>query len=226
MRIDPLGDRALIVELGGGVDAATLERVRTAVMRIDTARIAGVTDVVPGYTSIAVHYDPLVVSAAVTAGARDSSPGARMRDALARALTAGRPPRAETEPATVEIPVRYGGEQGPDLAYVAEAHGMTEAEVVAAHTRPTYVVHLIGFVPGFPYLGGLDPRLATARRATPRTAVPAGSVGIGGEQTGVYPLESPGGWHLIGRTALSLFDPARERPALLRIGDRVRFRAE
>jgi KipI family sensor histidine kinase inhibitor len=126
----------------------------------------------------------------------------------------------------VEIPVAYGGEHGPDLADVAAHTGLTPAEVVRRHSAGEYIVYLLGFLPGFAFMGGLPPELATPRRAEPRTAVPARSVGIGGEQTGIYPLVSPGGWQLIGRTSLELFDPTAESPTLLRPGDRVRFVAE
>jgi KipI family sensor histidine kinase inhibitor len=126
----------------------------------------------------------------------------------------------------IEIPVAYGGEYGPDLADVAAHTGLTPAEVVRRHSAGDYVVYLLGFLPGFAFMGGLAPELATPRRAEPRTAVPASSIGIGGEQTGIYPVVSPGGWQLIGRTPLSLFDPTAESPTLLRPGDRVRFVVE
>ena len=126
----------------------------------------------------------------------------------------------------IEIPVRYGGEDGPDLADVATHTGLTAQEVVRRHAAVDYIVYFLGFLPGFAFMGGLPPELATPRRAEPRTAVPARSVGIGGEQTGIYPLVSPGGWQLIGRTSLELFDPKNEPPTLLRPGDRVRFVAE
>ena len=126
----------------------------------------------------------------------------------------------------IEIPVAYGGEHGPDLADVAAHTGLSAAEVVRRHAAAEYVVYLLGFLPGFAFLGGLPTALATPRRAVPRTAVPAGSVGIGGEQTGIYPLRSPGGWHLIGRTEVALFDPLAASPTLLRPGDRVRFVVE
>ena len=134
-----------------------------------------------------------------------------------------------TEPASprqVEIPVCYGGVYGPDLAYVAEYHHMTEEEVVKIHTGPEYLVYMLGFCPGFPYMGGMDTRIATPRRASPRLAIPAGSIGIAGEQTGGYPLSTPGGWQLIGRTPVDMFRPDnQEEPTLLRAGDHVHFRA-
>ena len=219
MRIEPLGDRALVVHLGHVIDEATFRRVRSACARLDRDRPAGVRDVVPGFASVTVHYDPARLT--LDAGAL---PHATLAAALTALLSALDDPG--DEPArTVEIPVCYGGAMGPDLDDVARRHDLDPSDVVAIHSAAEYVVHLIGFVPGFPYLGGLDPRLATPRRDVPRMAVPAGSVGIGGAQTGVYPIESPGGWHLIGRTPLRLFAAEREPPALLRIGDRVRFRA-
>jgi inhibitor of KinA len=220
MRIEPLGDRALLVHLGDTIDEATLERVREGRARL--APLPGVRDVVAGYATLAVHYDPRLVAGAGRTSRETAH--ATMEAMVERALAAGG--RAAPEaPRLVEVPVRYGGADGPDLDEVARHHGIDAGEVVARHVEGTYVVHVIGFVPGFPYLGGLDPRLATPRRATPRTLVPAGSVGIGGAQTGVYPIASPGGWQLIGRTPLRLFDARRDPPALLRVGDRVRFRA-
>lgn len=223
MRISPLGDRALLIDVGGRIDAETLVRVRDVIARLEQAAMPGVTDIVPGYTSVAVHYDPCDVLARLRAG-RDAQPSRLMRAAIEQALArpAGHAPVDASD--VVEIPVVYGGAQGPDLGHVAALHGMEPGEIAALHASVTYTVHLIGFVPGFPYLGGLDPRLATPRRESPRAHVPAGSVAIGGEQTGIYPVDSPGGWQLIGRTPLALFDATRSPPALLRVGDRVRFR--
>lgn len=210
MRIEPLGDGAVQIVLGDGPDEATRVRVAAAAERVRRATLPGGTECVPGYTSLTVHYDPLRVG--------------DVEGMLRRTLAD--PDHAQGgEGRLVEIPVRYGGEWGPDLEEVAALHGIAADEVVRLHTAAEYRVHLIGFVPGFPYLGGLSPRLHTPRRDSPRTTVPAGSVGIGGGQTGVYPVDSPGGWRLIGRTPLALFDPRRDPPALLRAGDRIRFRA-
>jgi inhibitor of KinA len=190
--------------------------VQAACARLAARAVPGVTELVPAFASVTVHYDP----ARVAAG--EGSPYARLAAAVADAL-AGADDAPPPPAAVVEIPVRYGGAGGPDLDDVARLHGMSADEVVRRHAAGDYVVHMVGFLPGFAYLGGLDPELATPRRAVPRTVVPAGSVGIGGQQTGVYPLDSPGGWHLIGHTALRLFDPRRDPPVLLRAGDRVRF---
>ncbi len=219
MRFAPLGDRAVMITLGATIDETTHRLVRSASARIDRRPPAGFVDQVPAFTSIAVHYDPLIAAR----GARQT-PYARVVDELRDALdglTAEQLPPANA----VEIPVCYGGALGPDLDDVARAHDMTADEVVRVHTAGDYLVYMVGFMPGFAYLGGLSAKLATPRRTTPRTVVPAGTVGIGGSQTGVYPLDSPGGWNLIGKTPLAIFDIGREPPALLATGDRVRFRA-
>jgi inhibitor of KinA len=219
VRFTPLGDRAVMITLGATIDEATHRLVRSASVRIDQRPPAGFVDQVPAFTSIAVHYDPLVAARGTS-----KTPYAHVVDDLSVALdglTAERLPPARV----VEVPVCYGGALGPDLDDVARAHEITADEVVRIHTSGDYLVYMVGFMPGFAYLGGLSPKLATPRRTTPRTVVPAGTVGIGGSQTGVYPLDSPGGWNLIGKTPLAVFDIARPQPALLATGDRVRFRA-
>ncbi|MDP3070051.1 MAG: 5-oxoprolinase subunit PxpB [Opitutaceae bacterium] len=214
MRVELLGDAAVVLHLDGAVDAALAARVRAIAAAIGRGGLAGATDIVPAFASVAVFFE------------RAPTAAFAVIEAELRALVAGAGTEANPPPGRVlEVPVVYGGEHGPDLGLVAAHTGLTEAEVVARHAAGEYLVHAIGFAPGFPYLGGLDPRLATPRRATPRALVAAGSVGIGGAQTGVYPLASPGGWNLIGRTPLALFDPRREPAALLSAGDRVRFRA-
>ena len=211
-RIEPLGDAALQLDLAG----AEPHRLAALAERITRAVLPGVIECVPGFETVTVHYDPLRL------GTGGSSALEREIDGI----LAGTDETTAPEPGRlIEIPVRYGGEAGPDLAEVARHASIDPAEVVRLHAAATYRVQMIGFVPGFPYLSGMDERLGTPRRDAPRTRVPAGSVAIGGGQTGIYPIETPGGWHLIGRTSLPLFDPLHDPPALLRAGDRVRFRA-
>jgi KipI family sensor histidine kinase inhibitor len=209
-RIRLSGDRALLAEYGEGIDPAVNDRVRamTALLRKDLP--AGVEAVVPAYRSLSMLYDPLATNPAKLAEIL------RAREADVCAAEAA-------EPKVVEIPVCYGGPFGPDIDVVAGHTGLTEEQVVAIHASIDYPIYMIGFMPGFCYLGGLDGRLQTPRRKTPRTNLPAGSVGIAERQTGVYPVESPGGWQIIGRTPLRLFAPARENPFLYEAGDRIRF---
>jgi len=208
VRYGPLGDSALLLTFGEGIDPATNDRVHHLAGLLRRGALKGLRGVVPAYTTLAVHFDPLVWE----------------HDALAREL--GRLEAAPADPApprTVVLPVCYGGDWGPDLEEVAAHCGLSSAEVIARHSAGVYRIHFLGFAPGFPYLGGLDPALATPRRDAPRTRVPRGSVGIAGGQTGIYSLDSPGGWRLIGRTPRVLFDPLREDPCLLRAGDQLRF---
>lgn len=212
MNLAPLGDRAILITLGASIDDATHRRVRAFCARVEKSAIPGVIEMVPAFASVALHYDPLRL---------EYDELAKAVAPLLKGLDSVLLPQARE----VEIPVWYGGAAGPDLDQLARMHDLTVDDVVSIHTASDYLVHMIGFAPGFPYLGGLDPRIATPRRDTPRTRVLAGSVGIGGSQTGVYPIESPGGWQLIGRTPLALFDAARSPLTLLRASDHVRFRA-
>ena len=208
--ISSLGDRALVVRLGDRIDAETFRLVYSFSRQLDNKRLAGVIEYVPAFTTVTIHYDPLQRTAS------------QMRLALEQELSqldvANVPPQR-----AVSIPVCYGGEFGEDLEFVAQQHGLTSEQVIEIHSGGEYLVHMLGFAPGFPYLGGMSPRIATPRRATPRVKTPAGSVGIAGEQTGVYPIETPGGWQLIGRTPLALFRPRENPPTLLLPGDKVRF---
>ncbi len=210
--IIPLGDRALTIAVTGaaGVSSRAIVRCLTAQVQADVP--AGLTAVVPAIESLTLHYDPLRVSFGA------------LRDYMATALDT-LVITDDASRAPVVIPVCYGGEFGPDLDDVAAAHQTSAESIVMAHTAGLYTVAMIGFLPGFPYLDGLAAELHTPRRSTPRTAVPAGSVGIGGSSTGVYPYTSPGGWHIIGRTPRALFSPTRAHPALLQAGDRVQFTA-
>lgn len=211
LRIVPAGDSALIVEFEERIDPAVNVRAIALADAVQRASIAGVRDVVPTYRSVAVYFDPLRVD----------------YDALLARLEAGAsgvttpPPDASL----VRIPVCYGGDLGPDLASVAAFARSSEDEVVRLHTACTYRVFMLGFVAGYAYLGVVDSRIAMPRHSVPRVRVPAGSVGIAGVQTGVYPTETPGGWQLIGRTPVKPFDPHRAEPFLMKAGDSVEFYA-
>jgi inhibitor of KinA len=217
MKLEPLGDSAVVATLGSGIDGAALERVLGFAAAVVAERRRGITDVVPAYATVTTFYDP--VQFAEAPGDAYAEVCSFLESCSERAAAPAPAPRR------FEIPVCYGGDLGPDLARVAELCGLSAQEAAALHGGAEYLVHAIGFTPGFPYLGGLPERLRTPRRATPRAHVPAGSVAIGGSQTGVYPVDSPGGWQIIGRTPMALFRPREEPVALLRPGDRVTFRA-
>jgi len=211
-QFEPLGEAALLLRFGDAPDPDLAARLQSFARTLGRQRPAGVIELVPAFASLAVHFDPLQtdldrVAAWVRAGLREPE-SARDRAAGGR---------------RVELSVCYGGELGPDLAALAAHAGLNEEDVIRRHSQAEYVVAMIGFLPGFPYLLGLDPALAMPRLETPRVEVPAGSLGIGGNQTGLYPQASPGGWRLIGRSPQRLFDPTREAPSLLLPGDRVRF---
>ncbi|HEV3013450.1 MAG TPA: 5-oxoprolinase subunit PxpB [Actinomycetota bacterium] len=200
MRLRPAGERGLLVEVE---ELETVHRLHAALRQLDPP---GVVELVPGYRTVLIVADP------ERAGVLD--------ELAARLPGLELPPAGAVAGETVEIPVSYDGE---DLPEVASLTGLDAEEVVRRHTAPEYTVAFLGFSPGFPYLVGLDPALEVPRRDTPRTSIPAGSVGLAGNQTGIYPTASPGGWQLIGRTEVTLFDPARDPPALLAPGTRLRF---
>jgi KipI family sensor histidine kinase inhibitor len=218
-----LSEDTLLLRFGERIDISLNAQIHAAARRLRAAALPGVLDVAPAYASILLRFDP-----AAWDGGDGGLPHERVEQALRAALEHVPSPAAsidDAESRIVEIPVCYGGMHGPDLDALAAHAGMSPEEVVARHEADIYTVAMLGFAPGFPYLLGLDSALHMARRATPRTRVPAGSVAIGGAQTGIYPRELPGGWNLIGRTPLELFDPRREQPCLLAPADRVRFRA-
>lgn len=205
-RFLPCGDRALMVEFGNAVDPAINRWVNRFAEAVRALALPGVLQVIPTYRSAMVEYDPLIW------------PSDMLDQRLAPLLEVGEGEVGEGR--LIEIPTWYAG---ADLSDVAAHTGLPVNEVIARHAGSLYTVYAVGFSPGFAYLGGLPPELATPRLKSPRMAVPLGSVAIGGQQTGVYPSESPGGWRLIGRTYLKLFDPCRSEPSLFRSGDRVRF---
>lgn len=209
-KLSEVGESALLIELAEKLDPD----INRLVFRLDQwlrkDLLQGVTHWVPGFISLLIHFDPMQTDMD------------RVREWLMERWSSC-PQTLERKSAQVILPVRYGGEDGPDLQNVAKLHHLSQSEVVQLHTEPIYRVGMMGFTPGFAYLMGLDPALATPRLSSPRTYVPAGSVGIGGGQTGVYPLESPGGWQLIGRTDIAMYDPLHEPNFLLAPGDEVRF---
>ncbi len=205
------GDRGLLVEYGETINPAVNQKVRSMTMVVEKNMPDGIKEIIPTYRSILVLYDPAVITPAT------------LQDtliAMEERLSGIEIP----SPKVVEIPVCYGEKFGPDIDTVGESHDLTVEEVIRIHAEPEYLIYMIGFTPGFPFLGGLSDKLHTPRLETPRTTVPAGSVGIANNQTGIYPITSPGGWQLIGRTPLRLFVPERVNPFLYQAGDRIRFK--
>ncbi len=207
----PLGDQAIILEIGNEINEETHHRVRAVTALLETDPPQWMTEFIPAFTTVSIVYSPLHISY----GEAKLELAALLKKASEITLP---PPR------TIEIPVCYGGDHGSDLEYVARHNGLSAEEVIAIHTGASYTVHMIGFAPGFPYLGGMSEKIAAPRKVSPRVTIPERSVGIAGNQTGVYPISTPGGWQLIGRTPTRLFLPDHEIPSLLSAGDTVVFR--
>ena len=205
-----MGDRALLVELGDQISPSINEKVRELFLKLDHRPLEGVVELVPSYRSLMVVYDPLRTGLD------------RLREEILN-LHQATDPSLVPEPKTLAVPVVYGGECGPDLEWVANFHKISPEQVISLHTGTTYRVYMIGFTPGYPYLGELPEALATPRRETPRTVVPQGSVAIAQRQTGIYPAQSPGGWHILGWTPIKLFDANQWPPTPLEMGDLVKF---
>lgn len=222
----PLGDAAVVVRVGETIHPRTLGKVRALVQQLEKRPFPGLVEVTPSFAAVTVFYDARQVMRADGSRLGMVTGVETPYERVCRWLRQIVEEMAEQEAAPsrqVEIPVCYGGEFGPDLAFVAAHNGLSVQEVIDLHASGEYLVHMIGFAPGFPYLGGMSERIAAPRKETPRLRIPLGSVGIAGRQTGVYPLETPGGWQLIGRTPKRLFSPDAEPPSLLQAGDIVRF---
>ncbi len=204
----PAGDSAIIIKAGESISPEINRVIRSLLDRVTKAAIPGVTDFIPSYNELMICYDDSIISYVNLLS-------------MLRSLEQSAGEERLLERAIIEVPVLY---DGPDLEEVAAHNKLTIKEVIELHSAPEYLVYMLGFTPGFCYLGGMDPKIATPRKATPRVKIPAGSVGIADMQTGIYPLDSPGGWQLIGRTPLRLFDPSKKPEFLFRIGDRLRFR--
>lgn len=212
VRILTVGDCGVSVEFGQEINLDINHRVTALKMLLKEKGIPGIVETIPTYCSLLIEYDPMVIQ---------YDELVNNLKVLVNQLRAIKLP----EKRVVEIPVAYGGEYGPDLKEVAETHGISEEEVIRLHSEPEYPIYMLGFVAGFPYLGGMNKAIATPRKKTPRLKIESGSVGIAGEQTGIYSVESPGGWQIIGRTPIKLYDPERERPVLLEAGQYIKFKA-
>lgn len=223
--MSPLGDCAIVVKLGERVDLETHTRVRVFSDYLAEHPFDGLVEYVPAFTSVTVVYDPVRIFMSESRLAAEETlryPFDLMEMRLNLMLESIRE-GSVSEPRIVEIPVCYGSEFGVDLEHVAEINGLSTDEVIQIHSSGEYLVYMLGFAPGFPYLGGMDRRISAPRKTTPRLSIPPGTVGIAGEQTGIYPIETPGGWQLIGRTPLSLFLPDKHPPTLLEAGNVIRF---
>lgn len=209
----PLGDNGITVEFGRTIDLETHKKVKAFSDTLDRSPFLGLIEYVPAYTTVSLFYDLTYFS---------KSPYQKVCQVI-EGLLANLQINQQLSSRIVKIPVCYGGEFGPDLEFVAKHNNLSEEEVIRIHSSGEYLVYMIGFAPGFPYLGGMPEQIATPRRSSPRLIIPAGSVGIAGKQTGVYPIETPGGWQLIGRTPLTLFQPQTAPPSLLQSGDQISF---
>ena len=206
------GDLGLLVEYGDKIEPGVNNRIREVLIVLEKFPLEGVTEVVPTYRSLLFLYDPSITSP----------------EKLQNGILGIEKKLEEVEippPKTVEIPALYGGEYGPDIGFVADHNGLTPEQVIEIHTSGNYLIYMLGFTPGFPFLGGLSEQLFTPRLKTPRTVVPAGSVGIANNQTGIYSIDSPGGWQLIGRTPIKIYNPNSENPILLRAGNYLKFKS-
>ncbi len=204
------GDQGLLVEYGEGIDPGINAKVRAMAMGLKETKPKGIVEIIPTYRSLLVIYDPILTNPYIL----EKFMGELEVSAQKKSI----PPST-----VVEIQVCYGKGYGPDIENVARTNGITPNEVIQIHSKSEYLIYMVGFTPGFPFLGGLSEKLFTPRLETPRLKVPKGSVGIANNQTGVYPIESPGGWQLIGRTPLNLFDPGRANPLLYQAGDKIKF---
>ena len=209
--ISPVGDRDISIDFGQVIDPKINRHIRQTIERIKELQLEGIIELVPTYCALLVEYDAMLYSYSDICNIIEPTLEEGMTDTTNELVT------------VVEVPTVYGGEFGPDLSFVATHNHLSEDEVVSIHSGTDYLVYMLGFIPGFTYLGGMDSRIATPRLSSPRTLIPAGSVGIAGEQTGTYPSDSPGGWQIIGRTPVTMYDMSKAQVALLNAGDYVRY---
>ena len=209
--ISPVGDRAISIDFGQVIDPTINRHIRQTIERIKELQLEGIIELVPTYCALLVEYDAMLYSYSEICNIIEPTLEEGMTNTTNELVT------------VVEVPTVYGGEFGPDLSFVASHNHLSEDEVISIHSGTDYLVYMLGFIPGFTYLGGMDSCIATPRLSSPRTLIPAGSVGIAGEQTGTYPSDSPGGWQIIGRTPVTMYDMSKAQAALLKAGDYVRY---
>ena len=209
--ISPVGDRAISIDFGQVIDPTINRHIRQTIERIKELQLEGIIELVPTYCALLVEYDAMLYSYSEICNIIEPTLEEGMTNTTNELVT------------VVEVPTVYGGEFGPDLSFVASHNHLSEDEVISIHSGTDYLVYMLGFIPGFTYLGGMDSRIATPRLSSPRTLILAGSVGIAGEQTGTYPSDSPGGWQIIGRTPVTMYDMSKAQAALLNAGDYVRY---
>ena len=209
--ISPVGDRAISIDFGQVIDPTINRHIRQTIERIKELQLDGIIELVPTYCALLVEYDAMLYSYSEICNIIEPTLEEGMTNTTNELVT------------VVEVPTVYGGEFGPDFSFVASHNHLSEDEVISIHSGTDYLVYMLGFIPGFSYLGGMDSRIATPRLSSPRTVIPAGSVGIAGEQTGTYPSDSPGGWQIIGRTPVTMYDMSKAQAALLKAGDYVRY---
>jgi len=209
--ISPVGDRAISIDFGQVIDPTINRHIRQTIERIKELQLDGIIELVPTYCALLVEYDAMLYSYSEICNIIEPTLEEGMTNTTNELVT------------VVEVPTVYGGDFGPDLSFVASHNHLSEDEVISIHSGTDYLVYMLGFIPGFTYLGGMDLRIATPRLSSPRTLIPAGSVGIAGEQTGTYPSDSPGGWQIIGRTPVTMYDMSKAQAALLKAGDYVRY---
>ncbi|MCR8660139.1 5-oxoprolinase subunit PxpB [Paenibacillus endoradicis] len=219
----PLGEKAVIIRLGHEINEQTHYKVMSLLQYLEGESLHAVIEYVPAYCSITIHYNPIIMKITSLSNVSISRAMQRQLEHYIELFDTRESEANLSEHRVIEIPVCYGGTYGPDLSEVARYNDMTMDDVVQIHSGKSYLVHMLGFAPGFPYLGGMDKRIATPRKAIPSTRIIEGSVGIAGEQTGIYPVATPGGWRIIGRTPLRMFNPLDKVPTLVQAGDWIKF---
>lgn len=227
-KLYPLGDSALVVQFGESINLETHQKVKALATYLADHPFIGMIETIPTYTTVTIFYEPLKLYSMQKKNSFYTCSTyiflCSIIENILRDLLTDTEKLKGYHPRKVEVPLCYGGEFGPDIVYVAEHNNLSVEEVIDIHSMGEYLVYMLGFAPGFPYLGGMSEKIATPRRQSPRLAIPAGSVGIAGLQTGVYPMETPGGWQIIGRTPATLFAPKNNPPSLLQMGDIIRFK--